>query len=286
MYFMRGQHQEAISEMERGLALDPNDPVCHLNMGLVLALASRPKEAIEYLNRGMRLDPHNPSRYLAVLGQTYFIMGKLEEAAGFLEKAIRLNPGKTPAWTSGLAVCYLLLGREQEARALVETTKIEMEKVAGQSSGGFTLRYLMTGFTFKDRAVAERYANALLKLGVPPAKMPGGYFPAFKENQLTGEEIKRLLFGSAITGYVYYPQEFGMDYKKNGEFTWRGTGPISSDTGKSWIEGDAICWQYEKRFGGIEYCGTVFRYPGGSYEDKNEYFWGTDLGYGTFSLVK
>jgi hypothetical protein len=144
----------------------------------------------------------------------------------------------------------------------------------------------MTGSTYKDRAVAERYANALLKAGVPPAKMPGGYFPAFKENQLSGEEIRRLLFGSGITGYVYYPQEFGMDYKKNGEFTWRGAGTISSDTGKSWIEGDAICWQYEKRFGGIEYCGTVFRYPGGSYEGKNEYFWGTDLGYGTFSLVK
>jgi len=146
----------------------------------------------------------------------------------------------------------------------------------------------MSNLSRRDR-LREAISNGLLMAGVPPAKMPGGYFPAFKENQLTGEEIKRLLFGSAITGYVYYPQQFWMEYKKNGEFTWRGSDPKepnSSDTGKSRIDGDAICWQYQKRFGGIEYCGTVFRYPGGTYDGKDEYFWGTDLGYGTFSLVK
>jgi len=49
-------------------------------------------------------------------------------------------------------------------------------------------------------------------------KIPGGYFPAFKENQLTGQEIKTLLFGSTITGYIFYPQQFSQKYKKNGEF--------------------------------------------------------------------
>ena len=33
MYVLRRQHQEAISEMERGLALDPNDPAGHSHMG-------------------------------------------------------------------------------------------------------------------------------------------------------------------------------------------------------------------------------------------------------------
>jgi hypothetical protein len=103
---------------------------------------------------------------------------------------------------------------------------------------------------------------------------------------LTGEEIKSLLFGSKITGYIFYPQQFWINFKKNGEVAWRGPGPISSDTGKSRIEGDTICWQYEKRFGGVEYCSTIFRYPEGSYEGKDEYFWCTDFGFGTFSLVR
>jgi hypothetical protein len=147
----------------------------------------------------------------------------------------------------------------------------------------------MNGTPFKDRAVAERYANGLLKAGVPPAKIPGGYFPAFKENQLTGEEIRSLLFGSSTTGYVFYPQQFWTNYKKNGEFTWEGPsvmgGPVS-DSGKSRIDDDMICWQNQKRFWGVEYCGTVFRYPGGSYEGKDEYFLCNDFGFSTFSVVK
>jgi hypothetical protein len=212
-------------------------------------------------------------------------MGDLEEAVGLAEKAIRLNPENAPSWVPWLISIYPSLGRDQEARALIETEKKDW---AGAPSG-FNLRTFMTGTPFKDRAVAERFANGLLKAGVPPAKMPGGYFPAFKENQLTGEEIRRLLFGSAITGYVLYPQQFWMDYKKNGEFTWRGSDPKepnSSDTGKSRIDGDTICWQYQKRFGGVDYCGTVFRYPGGTYEGKDEYFWQSDLGFSTFSLAK
>jgi len=142
---------------------------------------------------------------------------------------------------------------------------------------------------FKDRAVAELFAKGLLRAGVPPAKIPGGYFPAFKENQLTGEEIRSLFFGSAITGYIFYPQQYWMNYNQNGDFTWRGpstVGGASSDSGKSRIEGNMICWQYQKRFWGVEYCGTIFRYPGGSYEGKDEYFWCTDFGFSTFSLEK
>ena len=97
---------------------------------------------------------------------------------------------------------------------------------------------------FKDREVADRYAGGLLKAGLAPAKISGGYFPAFKENQLTGEGIKKLLFGSKITGInLSDGQQWWTDCKKNGECTRRGSGPISSDTGKSRIEGDMICTQ-------------------------------------------
>jgi len=281
-YLWRRQHAEAISEMERALALDPNDPTSLYNMGNALTYAGRPKEAVEFLTRGMRLDPHNPARYLTGLGRAHFSMEELEEAVGLYEKALRRNPENAPSWAGGLAAYYALLGRDQETRALIESARKEM------FAGPFTinLRYFMNSAPYKDRAVAERYVEGLLKAGVPPAKIPGGYFPAFKENQLTGEEIKSLLFGSKITGYIFYPQQFWINFKKNGEVAWRGPGSIPSDTGKSRIEGDTICWQYEKRFGGVEYCATIFRYPGGSYEGKDEYFWCTDFGFSNFSVVR
>ena len=150
-----------------------------------------------------------------------------------------------------------------------------------------SLRSIMYYQPFKDRAVADRYAEGLLKAGIS-AKL-NDYLPAFKENQLNGGEIKRLLFGSTITGFDWnWPsgtgQQWWMDNKKKGEFTWRG--PDYSDTGKSRIDGDMICWQYQKNWGGVEIRGTVFRYPGGTSKGKEEYFWCSDFGFSTFSLVK
>ena len=242
--------------MERALALDPNDPACHLHMGYALSMAGRPKDAVEFLKRGMRLDPHNPSRYLANLGMAYFCMGELEEAAALFEKAMRLNPESAPSWARWLASFYGLLGRDQEARAALETNR----KVWGDRP--FSLRIIMYYRPFKDRAVADRYAEGLLKAGI--SEKLNDYLPAFKENQLNGGEIKRLLFGSAVTGIGLDGQQWRIDRQKNGEFTYRGPAPIFSDTGKSRIEGDMFCSQYQKSFGGVEFCGTVFRYPAGT----------------------
>ena len=278
MYVLRRQHQEAISEMERALALDSNDPACHLHMGYVLSMAGRPKDGVEFLKRAMRLDPHSPSRYLANLGVAYFCMGELEEAVGLFEKAMRLNPESAPSWARWLASFYGLLGRDQEARAALETNK----KVWGNRP--FNLRIFMYYRPFKDRAVADRYAQGLLKAGI--SEKLSDYLPAFKENQLSGEEIKKLLFGSTITGIGGDGQQWWIDRQKNGEFTSRGPAPTFSDIGKSRIETDIFCSQYQKSFGGVEFCGTVFRYPGGSYESKDEYFLCSDFGFSTFSLVK
>jgi adenylate cyclase len=290
MYLWRRQHKEAIAEMEQALALDPNDPTSLYGMGITLTYAGRPKEAVEFFKRGMRLDPHNPSRYLTGLGRAHFCMGELEEAVRLYEKALRLNPETAPlAWGGCLAAYYALLGRDQEARSMFETLKKERERFGVHLPGRLNLRAVMNGSPYKDRAVAERLAEGLLKAGFPPANIRGGYFPAFKENQLTGEEIKNLFFGSATTGYIFYPQQFWMNYKKNGEVTYNGppiAGGVSSDIGKSRIDGDTICWQFQKFFWGAEFCATIFRYPGGSYQGRDEYFLCNDFGFSTFSIVR
>jgi hypothetical protein len=73
-------------------------------------------------------------------------------------------------------------------------------------------------------------------------------------------------------------QQWGIERKKDGETTWRGPKPIPFDTGKSRIEGDLICTQFQKNFWGLEYCLTVFRKSGAPYEGKDEYFNCTDFG--------
>ena len=132
--------------------------------------------------------------------------------------------------------------------------------------------------------MSDRFAEGLAKAGVNGR--PGGYFPAFKENQLSGEEIKSLLFGSTITGISQDGEKWWVERKKNGDLTYRGEGPLSTDRGKSWIDGDVVCQHYQKRWEGLEFHSTVFRNPKGTYERKDEYFLCRDVGFAPFSVVR
>jgi hypothetical protein len=226
----------------------------------------------------MRLDPHNPARYLIFLGVAQFCMGNLEEAANLIEKARRLNPEMTGSF-SWLAVIYGLLGRQKEAHTALET----YIKVWGGPANP-TLEAIMYPFPFKDRDVADRFAEGMVKAGI--AGPPSAYFPSYKENQLTGEEVKKLLIGSKITGINWEGQQWWVERKKNGETTGRGPGILSSDTGKSWIEGDLVCTQFQKSLWGIGYCFTVFRNPRGTYDGKDEYLNITDFGFSPWSIAR
>jgi adenylate cyclase len=279
-YLLRRQHEEAVSELERALVLDPNDPSIYQDMGVVLNYSGKPREAVDFLNRGMRLDPHNPARYLIFLGAAQFCMGNLEEAASLMEKARRINPEMTGsnAW---LAVIYGLLGRQKDARAALDRYIKEWWERAPVSP---RLSAIMYFFPFKDRAVADRFAEGMVKAGI--AGPPSAYFPAYKENQLTGEEIKKLLFGSKITGIMESGQQWWIEREKDGKTTWRGPEPISFDTGKSRMEGDLICTQFQKNFWGLEYCLTAFRKSRSTYEGKDEYFNCTDFGFAPWSIAR
>jgi len=288
-YLARRQHEEAVFELDRAIAMEPNNPASYAAMGHTLSLSGRPREAVDFINRAIRLDPLNPSHYLYLLGGAQFCMGNLEEAATLIEKGLRINPELTRA-ASWLTATYGLLGRKKEARAALEIYKKGREAAP-------RIRNIMYFFPFNDPALADRFAEGLIKGGVPGR--PSEYLPGFKENRLNGEEIKRVLFGSTTIGFFgNYPggRQWQIDRGRDGRFKWRGpepipTGkngqePILSDTGKSWIEGDMICQQYQKRFWGLEFCSTVFRNPNGTYEGKDKYFLFQDFGSVAFSLVR
>jgi adenylate cyclase len=289
-YLTRRQHEEATFELERALALDPNNPAILSAMGIMLIFSSRPREAVNFINRAIRLDPLNPGRYLYLLGYVQFCMGNLEEAAGLIEKGLRINPDLTLS-ASWLMATYGLLGKEKEARAALE---IYNRGWAGEVEP--RIRNIMYNLPFNTPTLADRFAGGLFKAGVPG--QPSEYLPAFKENRLNGEEIKGLLFGSTITGIFADGQQWWIDQGKDGGFTWRSQGSISfrtaknelvtisSNTGKSRVEGDMICQQQQKRFWGLEYCSTVFRNPKGTEDGKDEYFFFQDFGFLPFSLVQ
>ncbi len=268
------QHDRAVSEVERALGLDPNSPSSNQGMGVVLFFSGKPKEAVEFIKRAMRLDPHNPAPYYFQLGSAQFCMGNLEEAVTLFERGRRLKP-EIWAGEPWLISMQGFLGREKEARLELDTFRKKWGEVDLS---------VMYHFPFKDRRVADRFAEGLIRAGIKIP--PSGYFPAFKENQLTGKEIKRLLSDATMTGIDLDGQQWWIEGKSNGEITWRAKGALPSDTGRRWIVGDLICNQFQKRFWGLESCGTVFRNPRGTYEGKDEYFTCMEFGFAPFSLVK
>lgn len=44
------------------------------------------------------------------------------------------------------------------------------------------------------------------------------------------------------------------------------------DTGKSWIEDDMLCDQWQQRLHGQKICSPIFRNPEGKFEKFDEYF--------------
>ena len=146
------EHEKAISEAERAIALDPNDPSNHVQMAYALIFAGRPKEAVDFIKRAMRLDPHYPAYYLYVLGLSHFAMGQLEEAVTLFERVHRRNP-EVRRWAAPLAATYAHLGRDQEARAVLV-------------SGATFLARVWYYWPFKDPAVMDRFTEGLRKAGL------------------------------------------------------------------------------------------------------------------------
>ena len=277
------QHGEAISNFEKALALDPNDPDCVSAMSRGLSLSGRPEEGLEYAKDAMRMDPLNPGRYLAYMGIAHFCMGQWQETITVIEKALKLNP-EFRAFAGILASAYGHLGRDDEAKVAAKAFRR-----GSPSRLPFTAfppeRPWMFFYAFKDRKVADSFLESLKRIGLIA---PGpDYVHVSKKDQLTGAELKSFYCPSKITGYsVRDGSEWSLETTKDGTVTIRGRFvPGGVDTGKMWFEGDKVWIQYSKAFFGVPFCFTTFKNPRGSYEGKDEYVRFLDLILFPFSRV-
>jgi adenylate cyclase len=154
----RRDHEGALAEFRRMIALDPNFAQGHGATGLALMYAGRAAEALEPIAISMRLDPHYPPILLHFLAQANFSLGEYETAARQLVERIARNPG-TDASRMLLASCYGHLGRVEEARsAWAELLKVNPE---------FSLMQRARVLPYKDAGDFQRIADGLAKAGLP-----------------------------------------------------------------------------------------------------------------------
>jgi adenylate cyclase len=154
----RRDHDGALAEFARMIALDPNFAQGHGATGMALMYAGRAAEALEPIARAMRLDPHYPAILLHFMAQANFSLGNYEIAAQHLVDRIARTPG-TDASRMLLAACYGHLGRLEDARA----EWAELLKV----NPGFSLTQRAGVLPYKDAADFQRIADGLAKAGLP-----------------------------------------------------------------------------------------------------------------------
>jgi adenylate cyclase len=154
----RRDHDGALAEFHRMIALDPNFAQGHGATGLALMYAGQAADALEPFAMAMRLDPHFPNILLHFLAQANFSLGKYETAAQQLLDRIARNPG-TDASRMLLASCYGHLGRAEDARAAwAELLKVNPD---------FSLMQRAGVLPYKDPRDFQRIAEGLAKAGLP-----------------------------------------------------------------------------------------------------------------------
>jgi adenylate cyclase len=157
IYEFKKQYAQAITEIERTIALDPNYADSHWRMGEILIAVGRPEEAIGWIEKAMRLNPRYPGYYLHTLGAAYVLAGRYEEALAALQGALSRNPNYLPVHRD-LAVVYSELGRTTEAQA-------EAAEVL-RTNPNFSVEVARQRLPFKDPAALERYFAGLRKAGL------------------------------------------------------------------------------------------------------------------------
>ena len=157
IYIIKGQHEKAIAEVERAIALAPNSAQSHAVYGWALYNLGRYEESIAILKKAIRLNPIPDSIVFYFLGTAYFLNGQHKEAITALKKAIHLQPKNLFAHIM-LAATYASSGHKDEAYAeAAEVLKI---------NPGFSLDYWAKMPTFKNQDDKDRVIEGLRRAGL------------------------------------------------------------------------------------------------------------------------
>jgi hypothetical protein len=144
----------------------------------------------------------------------------------------------------------------------------------------------MSYWPFKDMHVSDRFADGLIKAGLPGEHE--GYYRISTENRLAEDAIRDLLFGREVEGRTQTGGEWSVKLTRDGKATAEFWSSAShwSETGSSWIEGKMICNDFPFHWAEGGYCASIFRNPHGNSKMKNEYLMLTSFGFYQFSPVE
>jgi adenylate cyclase len=154
-YWQKKQSDQAIAELERAIALDPNDASGYGNLAKILNSVEKPEEALRLLGQAMRLNPYD-DEYLHHLGGAYLLTGRVEELIAALKRVLIRNPDFLPTRLV-LAAIYMALGWEEAREEAAEILRINPH---------FSLEVVRQTVPYNDQEGLERLLDGLRKAGL------------------------------------------------------------------------------------------------------------------------
>lgn len=158
------RHDLALTEAERAVTFDPNDPEAQLAMGLATITTGRPEAGLEFIERALRLNPTYPTHYVLAHGMAYFAMGDLKQAAAVLKEALERDPGAVEL-APLLAATYAHLGQRETARAMVQQWRPNLDETSLERIGfAYHVPY---AWAHNQREAETRLRDGLFIAGLP-----------------------------------------------------------------------------------------------------------------------
>ena len=175
-----------------------------------------------------------------------------------------------------LPIFYAQVGRIQEARNMLD------ERTKKWPPSMKTVRWFATGFSFKNLQVTESFAEGLVKAGMPGE--PSDFYKISAENRLKGEEIKKQFFGRKVVGFnMVTGKQWTVERSQSGKaMVLDGD---KADTGKSWIEEDMLCDQWDNLYENLRDCWVIYRNPEVTPDNNDEFLGAPGYGIYPFSIV-
>jgi TolB-like protein/Tfp pilus assembly protein PilF len=157
VYLFQQQYEQALAEMERAVALDPNEALVYALLAETLSRASRSDEALRVAEQTLHRKPLFADHHLYPIGIAYSLTGRPEEALAPLKQYLSRYPNVLGPHLA-LAAVYSELGREPEARAeAAEVLRLNPQ---------FSLEVHKQRVPIKDPAGLERHLAALRQAGL------------------------------------------------------------------------------------------------------------------------
>ena len=154
----RREHDRALAEVQRCLALAPSSAEGHLQLASTQYYCGDAAGSLETIKAYMRLDPFYPEFALYFSAQAQHSLGQFDAAVATLKRRLERNPRSETTYAL-LASCYGHLGQITESRlAWAEVMRIAPD---------FSVERRWRIIPFKNPDYLEHRIEGLLKAGLP-----------------------------------------------------------------------------------------------------------------------